>query len=70
MPLTAMSSSRIQVQQVLMALQDGLHHPVQELVERCPGLTQQQVSVAINYLIHSGQICMALDTDGVYWVWV
>ncbi|MDR4466209.1 MAG: hypothetical protein MRJ66_18290 [Nitrospira sp.] len=53
-----------------MALQDGLHHPVQELVERCPGLTQQQVSVAINYLIHSAQICMALDTDGVYWVWV
>lgn len=67
---SAISIDRVQVQQVLTVLQDGLHHPVDELVERCPDLTQQQVSVVIDHLIKSGQICTAFDADGMYWVWV
>ena len=69
MPTTAFAIDRVQVSQVLTALRDGSHHRLEELVELCPALTQQQVCVAIDYLIQSGQICMARDADGTYWVW-
>ena len=69
MQTAAISIDRVQVMQVLTALHDGLRHRREELVELCPDLTQQQIFVAIDYLIRSGQLCMALEADGTYWVW-
>lgn len=69
MQTTAISIDRVQVRQVLTALQDGSRHRLEELVDLCPDLTQQQVCVAIDCLVQSGHIRMASDADGRYWVW-
>ena len=69
MQTAAIAINRVQVTQVIAALQDGLHHRLEELVNLCPDLTQRQVVAAVYFLIQSGQICMALDADGTYWVW-
>lgn len=69
MQTTTISIDRIQIRQVLTALQDGSRHRLEELVDLCPGLTQQQVCVAIDCLIRSGNISRTLDADGTYWLW-
>ena len=61
MPTTAFTIDRVQIRQVFTVLQNGSRHRLEELVDLCPGLTQQQVCVAIDYLIQSGQICMVLQ---------
>jgi len=65
----AIAINRVQVTEVLTALQDKKHHRLQELVDLCPNQTRQQVKAAVDFLIRSGQICMALDAEGTYWVW-
>lgn len=69
MQTAAIVINRVQVSQVLAALRDGLHHRLEELVDLCPDLRRQQVVAAVDFLIQSGQICMAIDADGTYWVW-
>ncbi|GKS62750.1 hypothetical protein YTPLAS72_00540 [Nitrospira sp.] len=65
----AIAIDRVQVTEILTALQDRRHHRLEELVDLCPDQTRQQVETALDFLIKSGQICMALDAEGTYWVW-
>ena len=65
----AIAIDRAQVTEILTALQDRRHHRLEELVDLCPDQTRQQVETAVDFLIQSGQICMALDAEGTYWVW-
>jgi hypothetical protein len=41
---------------------------LEEMVNLCPGLTQDHVFRAIEYLVRAGEVCVSLERDGTYWV--
>lgn len=47
MPLSAISIDHVQVQRALTAVLDGVHHPVEDVVERCTNLMQQPMGVSM-----------------------
>ena len=69
MRATAISIDRVEIQQVLTALQQqGTCCPLEEVARLCPDLTDDQVFLAIDYLSRSGQVCLTRDADRTYWV--
>jgi len=69
MSATAISINRVQIQQVLTALQQqGTRWQLEEVVRLCPALTNDQVFLAIDYLSRTGQVCLTRDAERMYWV--
>jgi hypothetical protein len=44
----------------------GTDCPIEEVVGLCPDLTWNQVSLAMDYLIHTGQVCLTPDPNRTY----
>jgi len=67
MNTTSISIDRVQIHQVLAALQ---HHgtccALEEVARLCPNLTDDQVFLAIDYLSRSAQVCLTRDADRTY----
>ncbi len=57
------------IERVLTALrQRGMRCPLESVESLCPGLTGDQVFLAVDYLTRKGQACLTLDTGRNYWV--
>ena len=44
----------------------GTDCPMEEVVGLCPELTWNQVFLAIDYLSRTGEVCVTLDSKGIY----
>lgn len=60
---------RVHIDRVLTALQQQeTPYRMEKLTQLCPDLTDDQVFLAIDYLTRSGQVCLTMDTNRMYWV--
>ena len=57
------------IERVLTALRRwGMRCPLESVESLRPGLTGDQVFLAVDYLTRKGQVCLTLDTDRNCWV--
>ena len=55
------------ISRVLDALEQlGTDCPMEEVVGLCPELAWNQVFLAIDYLSRTGEVCVTLDSKGIY----
>lgn len=60
---------QVQIDRVLTVLQQhGTRCPFELIAGLCPGLTNDQGFLAIDYLCRTGQVCLTPDINRTYWV--
>ena len=62
----AMTILRDRIQTALEQL--GTECPLEEVMDLCPGITWNQVFLAIDHLSRTGHVRIRLDADRTYWV--
>ncbi len=60
---------RAHLDRVLTVLQQQeTPYLMEQVTKLCPDLTDDQVFLAIDYLTRSGQVCLTMDSNRMYWV--
>ena len=60
---------RAHLDRVLTVLQQQeTPYRMEQVTKLCPVLTDDQVFLAIDYLTRSGQVCLTMDSNRMYWV--
>ncbi|OYT22008.1 MAG: hypothetical protein CCU26_00110 [Nitrospira sp. UW-LDO-01] len=60
---------RAHLDRVLTVLQQQeTPYLMEQVTKLCPDLTDDQVFLAIDYLTRSGQVCLTMDSNRMYWI--